>query len=173
MSSGLRELVAENKRSARAAGGLLLIVAVLSLGYQLFWHPRSSRTPGPAYYTTDDGATWFIDTEDRITPFTTDVGTGVRARVFRCKQGDFTGYLERASSEAGAMARKLLETARVRGEAESARGDIAALLQSSAEVKHPGPGGQWIPKSSPEAQALIHHVKCPKDPSETPEPVEP
>jgi hypothetical protein len=49
-----------------------------------------------AFFTTDDGKSFFVDRFDRVPPFRKDGKTAVRAQVFSCDDGrtKFVGYLE-------------------------------------------------------------------------------
>ena len=71
-----------------------------------------SIVPAQAYYTTDDGKTWFAADASNKAPFQHDGKQALRAHVFQCAdKPPFVGYLSKYSSIAGEdMVKKAGET---------------------------------------------------------------
>src|SRR5205814_8476268 len=113
---------------------LLTALAVASIVLQL-------RPPGELpvvspkdFYTTDDGDTWFVDDNDKITPFDHDGRPAVLVHLFTCDGGNtkFVGYLERLPDGAVEKFRSHVQTpARFVPEADA----VAALVGTLAKRK--------------------------------------
>jgi hypothetical protein len=93
-----------------AAGVIVLILAVLAVGWYAM--PESGMRPsaGTAYYTTDEGKTYQSGDPKGISPITIDGKQAYRAYLYECEGGKpFVGYMERYKPEYKAV----LEQARV------------------------------------------------------------
>ena len=124
------------------------------------------KFPDKAYFTDDDGATWFADSDSNVAPYQDSNGrTAVRANVFTCDGGkhNWVQYLEKYTDQAKASAEALQAG---RSLAPNAPGPLAGKL-----VKRPG-GGNWVGVSNP-AAGNIMTAKCPDGLSGTPQPVMP
>ena len=107
-----------------------------------------------AFYTADDGKTYFTDDAARVPPFFKDGKLAVRAQVFTCDGGktSFVGYVEMYSPENKQALEKALETGR-----PPEPGKLGMVL-----VKKPG-GNVWValsPQTVVAYQAIVQ-VKCP------------
>jgi hypothetical protein len=102
---GIRQILNEHPSTVVIAAGVLL-AGVLGL---ILW--SSASGPGAAtrsgsieraFYTVDDGATWFEDDRRKPSPFDRNGTPAFRAYIFRCgEQGKpFVAYLERTSADA-------------------------------------------------------------------------
>lgn len=94
----LREKINENPLIPIGA----LVVLLLGIGaYFMLLRPQNNdNVVLPAFFTTDDGETFFVD--EGYPPFEANGGTAVRAYVFRDKvTGDeFVHYMSKYASEA-------------------------------------------------------------------------
>jgi len=153
---GIRETL--NKNQALTTGATIAII-VIAIGI-IVWQMLPERTPrivSKAYYTIDDGRTWFEDTADKLTPFDKDGKEAVRAHLFKCGENGekFVGYLEKLDP-------------RVRGRLDqfnanpSNRGRVmpgqAEAEDTGRLVKRPM-DKTWIPESNPNA-ARVTTIKC-------------
>jgi hypothetical protein len=155
--------------------GVTVAVAVAFLvlaGGVAFWNGgfgsggQSLKTR--AFYTVDNGKTWFVDDAEKVTPFDYRGKQAFRVRVFTTDGGktEFAGYLERYTPEA----QKRLAAAE--------RGDFAAagmpqgrsvlslvdeLSVSGTEIKKPGEGNPWILRSNPQLAASVLDVRGPNN----------
>lgn len=118
---------------------MLLILAAL------WTSVRSTTSKGyafeHAYYSTDDGTTFFRDTM-HIPPFDKNGKQAVMAMVFSCDGGktQFIGYLLRYTPAGQELLKEDLKRS----------GQSRADMKGEYEVKKPGPG-PWFRAGTPEA----------------------
>jgi hypothetical protein len=143
---------------ASAAVGMMLIAV-------LYWRWNTrpndvTRSLTLAWYTADDGKTWYSDDKSLTPPFDRDGKTSVRAFVFTCDEDkhEFVGYLERYTPEAKQAIENSLTAVKTEKEPPPA-GLFDTLAKTGIEVKRPG-DSTWINVSSPKA-ASIRKVACP------------
>ena len=156
---GLREEI--NKKPGLTAGIVGGIVVLLLLF--MYWemaggHPRAEG-PGKAYYTADDGKTWFADDPGKITPFDHNGAQAVDCFVFKCSgSGPFAGYLETLTRDAhDAML--------------NPKGAPPGTSFGGTLVKKPG-DKDWVLSTTPQGQRILN-VQCPDGSGEKPQPVLP
>lgn len=155
--------------------GASLCAIVLALAFIVWWEARGSRPASSAavtnaFYSDDDGKTWFIDDLVKVVPFDHHGRQAVRADIFRCTNGKpFVGYLERYSE---AVKDKINAAAVGHPDAVA-----TAMMDEVMEVKRPGeakwisPGGgsqseynKTITVACPEGEAGGAGVVSPADP---------
>lgn len=98
----LREKINQNPIVAVA----LVVVVILVAGYVIYTQTGSDlASQGNAWFTTDDGATWFRgDIRNDTPPFPHDGKEAVMAYVYTCPDGkEFTALLERYQPAARAL----------------------------------------------------------------------
>jgi hypothetical protein len=151
----LREAL--NKKPALTGGVMAVIVAAaiaVAVGTSASYGPRHRDK---AFYSVDDGQTWFVDDVNKVPPFEHDGKQAVRARVFTSDGGktSFVGYLERYTPEA----KKLLESALAQAKQGKVTGreGMDAMLHGT-EVKKPG-ATKWVKRSDPSYGEVLN-VKC-------------
>ena len=146
----LRDKLNDNPRITT---GVTIALITIVLGYTLFSSTRGGPGGAPppvanrAFYSADDGATWFADDATRIPPFDHNGKQAVRARVYRCDGKTFVNHLERYTPEA----RKRLEQAYARAKSES---DVMPPEASGLEVKLPGEGN-WVSATDRSAAKIL------------------
>src|SRR5689334_3571232 len=74
---GIREKLSENKNLGLAAGIGLVVIAALIVA-RTFWPTRQADL-NQAFYSDDDGKTWFTDSTFRVAPFDHNGKTAVVA----------------------------------------------------------------------------------------------
>lgn len=118
------------------------------------------RIPTRAYYTIDDGQTWFEDDISKVAPFEHEGKTAYRVQLFTCDDGKtvFPTYLERYTPQAKAAAE--------RAQKSSAAGnyDLEAYEQIEAgqEVKKArDPDAKWVSVRDYERSGAIMTPVCP------------
>ncbi|HEY2588319.1 MAG TPA: hypothetical protein VGI81_21445 [Tepidisphaeraceae bacterium] len=132
---GIRQAVNEHPG---VSTGVTIAVIVLTLGvilWELFSSPHAGTgRVGKAFYSDDDGQTWFADEANKLTPFTDVSGRqAVSAYVFQCGKGKpFVGYLLRATEQERQAAAKAGRSA-----------DGVPLNLMLSEVKKPG-ARDWV-----------------------------
>ena len=147
---GIRETV--NNNPALTAGVTIGII-VLTVGI-IVWStmgggPSVSSGGQEAFFTIDDGKTWFSDDLSKLPPFTKDGKEAVRAFVFSCNGTKKVVYMQRFTPEA----KKKMEAAA----ANKTRPDLGmadAIQFTGVEVKDPG-GKAWVKQSDPQAMKIM------------------
>lgn len=152
---GIRETL--NNNPAITTGATLLII-VFAIAF-IIYSSTGGGTPKPptkAYFTVDDGKTWFPDDITLIPPFDKDGKQAVRAHIFSCKGGDepFVAYLERHTPEAKATLEKY------RANPDQAPPDGMLIADTGTEVKKPGVGN-WVSMANYQKYAEITNINCP------------
>jgi hypothetical protein len=152
---GIRETLNKNQTLTTGATIFIILVAIGVIVWQML--PESApRLMSKAYYTNDDGKTWFEDSADKIVPYDKDGKEAVRAHLFQCSGGaPFVGYLERLDPN---VKKKLDEFyASPSNKGRIMPGQIEQE-ESGRLVKRPG-DKSWLRISDPLA-ARITTIKC-------------
>ena len=168
---GVRESI-ERHRSWAAGIAVVGILAAAVFAFRATVpSPVAEARAAQAYYSVDDGATYFEAPADLVPPFEHNGKTAVRAAVFTCDGGKtkFVGYLERYP----ATAKQKIEAARQALKSGDQNVGPPAAAFAQVEVKKPGAGGKWVARSAGAAAAEIVHVRPPPGAAGTPEPVSP
>jgi hypothetical protein len=144
----VREFLNEHQKTAIGVCAGVVVVVLLAVILRSGTESAASL-PGEAYFSDDDGKTWFTAPADRIVPFDYGGKPAVKAVLFSTDGGKtkFIGYLERYSESA----RKTLQTSR--------DGTMVPLNELTAaandvEVKAPG-DAEWVKRSDPAAQKVL------------------
>src|SRR5262249_42292198 len=119
--------------------------------------PQAAGDPERAFFTTDDGKSWFIGDVTQIPPFAHDGKEAVRAYVVEYNGKRFVNHLERYTPE-GKQALVKLNEAVKHGPPPGAL--VAAAQQRGREVKRPG-DTRWVPTSETAAAEPIVTPKAP------------
>jgi hypothetical protein len=173
---GIRETINQKPQIVTLATVLIIVVA---LGYIVFQFIGGSGSPsgsasssGDAFYSTDDGKTYFADDASNMPPFEKNGQKAYRAYVFTCDGGKtkFVSYLERIPDAAMAEINKL-KAQRGQNAPPPSPSMLAMIAQQSVEIKQPGQA-KWISKRDPAAQAILA-VKCPDGQTGSPDPILP
>ena len=156
----VRESISRNPRVGMGAATLLAVVA----GILIFFETRQDSTPASAnanaYFTVDDGKTWFVDDMTKLPPFDKDGKQAVRAFVYRCPDGKlFVGYLQRFTPEAK-RAIEALDHGDPNRKGPPDTSGIRMAYTVGREVKRPG-DAKWISGADGLKAAQMLNVKCP------------
>ena len=158
---GIRESIEKNRAVSVTVSIVVLVVVVIAL----VWSSRDGNAAGTggvgkAFYTVDDGATWFAADAANIPPFDYNGKQAVLCYVYKCGADGkpWVSHLMRYTAEARAQ----------RGGEAAAGGDRSAdrigtenLLRGGIEVKEAGTGDKdWVRISDPRG-AAIQQLKCP------------
>lgn len=128
-----------------------------------------------AYYTADDGQSYFKDNAFRPVPYTDNGKEVVRAFVYKCpSKGEFVAFLQRYTPE-GVKAINEVQSAKKEGREPSANAmAIAAQADRLAsEYKKPGAGNPWKRGDSGGVVAGNIMELCDNKPGEIAKPVIP
>ena len=170
---GIRETL--NKNPAITTGatiGIIVLAFVFIIWEVVGSGSGSPRIPTKAYYTVDDGATYFADDINLLAPFDHDGKKAVKCNVFKCASGKpFVAYLEKYSDEARAAIEK------ARAKTSNGAPDPMAIDQAMMGgllVKAPLTGDKGWLRQDMKGAEKVTEIKCPDGGSlETLEPVLP
>jgi hypothetical protein len=119
--------------------------------------PPAPPLPPPltkAFYTVDDGQTWFVDEIHKASPFDKDGKEACRVMVYQCGGKQFAGYLQRYTAEGRAKFAELANKPYLEVVKE-----ITELSTTATEVKKPG-DKTWVPAGDDKASEIMD-VACP------------
>lgn len=156
---GLRDALNERPKLGGAIAGGFVVVALLIGMFQVIRsHPPTiSDKPERAFFTVDDGKTWFVDDVTRLAPFDHDGKQAVRCYIVDCNGRRFVNHLERYTDE-GKQAMAQVREAAKHGPPP---GRLVALAQQRGrEVKRPG-DSKWVKMSDGAAATAIVAPRCP------------
>ena len=149
---GLRETL--NQNPAITTGATIgLIVVILAV---IIWQSVGGGGPGTpsstpkAFYSIDDGKSWFADDASKIPPFDKGGKQAVKAMVFSCNGKQFVAWLQRYTPEA----KQKIETAMKSGGGKPDFGRIDTVQMTGVEVKAPG-GKDWVKQTDPAAAKIM------------------
>jgi hypothetical protein len=159
VSIGIRQRMNENPGITAGVMTAMVVVAVCVVVYQVRAGRRMITSHLPdAFFTVDDGKTFFTAAGENVPPFDYNGQTAVHAYVFEFNGKRFVGYLERFTPEAH---QQMIE-----GKA------TPATQMYGRELKRPG-DKTWVKSGDLKAVGKVIDVQCPGGGSGTPEPVEP
>ncbi len=154
----LRDRMNDNPAIVAAIVGVAALVAI-GIGAWLAFGGGSTVTDADdrsAFYSTDDGNTWFKDDASRLPPFDHDGKAAVAAFVYRCEGHEFANHLERYTDEGKEAATKIRST---QGRPD---GRMLALVNGAGrEFKRPADAG-WTRGDDRGAVAAIQTPQCPE-----------
>jgi hypothetical protein len=162
-STGLREIINE-KRSVSL--GVAVVMVGCAVAYFAYVHrPQSHPKGDKAFYTIDDGQSWFTDSIFRTPPFKHEGKLAVRAMVYSYDNGrhEFCPLLQRYTSDM----KESLDDAAAQAVREGKPLSSIPLFSSPAaldgiEVKAAGPGHEWVSRGdADEASKVLNSVKSP------------
>jgi hypothetical protein len=143
--------------AAAAVGAVAAAVIVCVVG-GLVYMLRPAPPVGNAqlaFYSDDDGQTWFTDSIYKFPPIDHNGKAAVRAYVYSYSKGQFVGYLQRYKPAAVELLKKTY------GEGGPAKESAAESLMSSdsirnggLEVKLPGLGAKWMTPAALQMNAV-------------------
>jgi hypothetical protein len=154
---GVRQSLNENKKLGVGVGAGIFVVAIAIVSFQLFGDGGSGiEAPTSAFYTDDDGKTFFKDDAYKVVPFDHGGKQAYRADVFKCADGkQFVGLMYRHN----AVGRKAMEEHIAKGAKDPDGSFLTGLDVQGTEVKRAGaPNSAWTPNVEPET--IQRSVKC-------------
>lgn len=156
--TGVRDTL--NQRPALAAGLMVGFIALAAV-FWFYTRDRSHTAATEAFYSDDDGKTYFVDDFQKLAPFDRNGKVALRAYVFRCgTEAPFVGYLARYPEATKAKIADL----RKRPTDPAAQAELGQLI-ASAEVRKPGQTN-WVAAGSNDGEAITAAPQC-KDGKQT------
>ena len=154
---GIRETIEKKQPLVIAIATFVLIGAVVAIFVQA--RNFSSYNAGDAYFTIDDGQTFFVDTGAKLPPFDKDGKKAVRAHVFMCGGTRVVGYLSRYTEETLKAIEEAKE-ARKQGKPPANVHLLAGMGTTGLEVKKPGANNPWVKQADVKAATKIRVFRC-------------
>jgi hypothetical protein len=152
---GVRQWLNQNSKFAIGAVVGAVIVTVASAAAVIWWsgnRPDGAAHANLAFFSVDDGKTWFPEDLKQLPPFDKDGKQALRAYVFRCGDGGkpFVACLARYAPQT----RKQLAALHARDGRPVDPLILRQLELDGLEVKAPGQSA-WLRRSNPRAEELI------------------
>ena len=151
---GIREQLNQKPWLGAAVGGGALLLGAAFILAQLSGGNDAGAAAKAAFFSIDDGKTWFEGDASKVPPFTHEGKEAVRAYVFECDGKPFVNHLERYTPQG----RKLMEE--VAAAAKAGKPLPPETATASPEVKKPG-GKEWVPAAQYARSGPILQPKCP------------
>ncbi len=163
----IREMLNRNAATAKAVALALCVLGVGAIGYQaMSAGPAERPVTDEAFFTVDEGATWFADEADKLSGFEHEGKPAYRAHVYRPVGGEpFVGYIERLTPEARSKLEGLSPNPKDRDQSA-----VNAILLTGREIKKPG-DTRWLKATDPGVSKVLD-IRAP-DGSTDLEPVHP
>jgi hypothetical protein len=148
---GIREKI--NSTKIGAVVGISTLGAAIAISAIYLWPSGPHINYRMAFYSDDDGRTFFEDSLYKFPPFDHDGKTAVGAVVYVDAHNDkFVGYLTRYTAETKRQLQKIYDDTSAHGSATDVQRAVLDYLHSppvagsGSEVKLPGPGNPWMPR---------------------------
>jgi hypothetical protein len=148
----VRDAMNERPALGIGVGAGVILIAIFFMFVRM--HGGGAGTellPKSAWYTDDDGQSFFVDSADKVSPFDHKGKVAVRACYYTCDGGKtkFLSHLERFTAEGKKAAEETL-----------AKG-YKLIFRNGVQVKKPGaPESEWADLQSPQGQK-IGRPTCP------------
>jgi hypothetical protein len=163
-TTGLREIINEKRFASLVVAFVMLATAVAYIAY-LHRPPELRPTGNKAFYTIDDGNTWFTDSIFKTPPFDHNGKIAVRAMVYSYDNGrkQFCPFVQRYTTQV----KKTLDDAIALAIRDGKPLSSIELFKSpmaidAVEVKASCSDGDWVPGSDKErAGKIISAIKAP------------
>ena len=160
---GIRETLARKPAAAVAFGSSVVLIGLGLLLYSGV-RPRGASAPsGLAFYSEDDGVSWFPDSADNLSPFAHNGKQAYRVHVWKCSHGkSFVSHLERLPPAGIKRLQELKTSPRPNNMSGPAPEAEAQMLRRAVEIKKPRTGeAGWTRLGTPEAEKILNFT-CPE-----------
>jgi hypothetical protein len=138
---GVRESLNEKKTLGLGVAAAVGLLAVVIIGAQVVGGGSGVSEPETAFYTDDDGKTFFKDDIYKVVPFDHNGKQAYRADVFKGPDGkQFVGLMYRHN----ALGKKAMQEHIAKGKDDPRGTFLGGLEIQGMEVKRPGaPDNTW------------------------------
>jgi hypothetical protein len=154
---GIREFM-KRRQSVTTILACVMIVGGAVAIYLQVREMSSSSGPGKAFFTVDDGKSYFVDDARKLAPFDRDGRKAVRAHVFECGGKREVGYLSCYAPEA----LKAMEEAKAvagTGRPPPNVHVLANIGTMGTLVKRPGEAN-WVSQADAPRATAIRVFRC-------------
>ena len=156
---GLRDAMDKKPMTTVAVVCGIIVLCLCWIVYNFL--PDHPAVLDKAFYSDDDGKTWFVDSKALVPPFDHDGKQAVRVMMFTCgdTKKQFVGYLERYKPE---MKQRLDASAAAvaAGKLPTVSASEIATSFSATEFKKPG-DANWTSGSNLKAKQKLFNGLCP------------
>jgi hypothetical protein len=147
---GIREKI--NEGTVGVIVGVGTLIAAITIAAFYLWPAGPHINYRQAFYSDDDGQTYFEDSIYKFAPFDHDGKTAVLAIVYQDTHNNkFVAYLERYTPETLRKLQKTYSDASAKGTPNDVQEAVLNLIGSpqisigGTEVKLPGAANKWVP----------------------------
>ena len=152
----LRTTLNEKPGLSAGVGGALIVVAAIAV-YISQRGETSGNLNDEAFFSVDDGKSWFAADSTKLAPFDHEGKQAVRAYVFRNEDKTFVNHLERYTPEG----KKLVTDRNAAIQSGKAPPNVATPPGGGlTEVKRPG-DASWVSMSDKAKASSVVGVKSP------------
>ena len=140
---GIRESLNQNPAITTGVTAGIIVLALVFIIWQAFGGRSHLRNmgPGKAFFSDDDGKSWFVDDATKIPPIDHDGKKAYRVQVFKCGDSGspFVSHLETYSDDIKAK----MEAA-MKGDPNRPEAPMEYMnYENSMKVKRPG-DAKWV-----------------------------
>jgi len=157
---GVREAINTKKSFGIGFSVLLMLIAGSIIAYTQW--PQHRPKGDKAFYSDDDGQTYYKDSIYLVPPCDHNGKTTVRAVVYSYDGGheQFCAFLQRYTQDAKKRIDDAVADAARQGKPPStvALFNDLGIFRSGLEIKLPGAGHPWVPSQGPDATAVMNEV---------------
>jgi len=153
---GIRKAIKRRQFLAAAAAGVMIVGAAIAIFVQA---RDTGAGSGKAYFSTDDGRTFFADPLTKLSPFDKGGRPAYRAHVFECGGKRVVGYLSRYRPEA-IKALEDAAAARGTGKPPANAAALASVGTYGLELKRPG-DPFWVSQADSRRATMVRVFRCP------------
>ena len=151
----VRELI----RRRQTLAGVLAIVMIVGAGVAIFVQARDSGAgSGKAFFSNDDGKTFFVDRNTRLAPFDKDGRPAYRAHVFECGGKRVVGFLS-CYTPAALKALEEAKASRGTGRPPPNAAALATVGTYGLLVKRPGDPA-WVSQADSLRATAVRLFRC-------------
>jgi hypothetical protein len=152
---GIREKLNNNPKVAVSVGIAALVLGVV-FAAQALTHRGGGGPSEEAFFTTDDGKTWFAESASNLPPFQHEGKEAVRAYVYECNGKQFVNHMERLTPERRKFMEALVAAQRAGQQPPAASPAVA----EGQQVKRPG-GKEWVSINHFIKAGPVLQARCP------------
>ena len=150
----LRETLNKNPGITTGVTVAVIAIAVAFIIYSQ-WPSRGAQVPTTAFYSSDDGKTWFEGDAKLIPPVMIDGKEAYRAHVYKCDGEKFVAYLEGYTPEAKQAIQAMQEASKNPDVKAGEMGKYQLALQHGQQFKKPG-DKEWMTMMDPKFGSLMN-----------------
>jgi hypothetical protein len=151
----VREVIARHPQVVTAVAGAAVVLGVVLVIFQMRGNAGQIAASDRAYYTVDDGKTWFPDDAKKVPPFDHQGKPAVRCSVYNVNGKETATYLTKYPDDVrAAILKDQSEALPQPAGGGQPGGGLGMKYVHAGLVKRPG-DATWMPMSDAKSQALM------------------